>query len=295
MKALFAIWMRLALIACSINCLAQCDTAVVVESLPYQDSFCTPNYIETLIQNPYQQNTPVFGCWNAIINSHWYIIESGPFGGPLTMTVDSDLFNPQWPNEQNVHTLYAVFTECPADGGTIISYPCNCFNPQGECWDQFGGGGDFIQSSCIWTDITTGSFHWECQGSEPWWNFGGAHYQITFDMDANTTYYIAVWPSNNIFQLPVYGCIDVLFSGPLLLELPEPCWIQQDRTGGVITLYGGGLLERSRDTKNWQNVKSPDSPGPGVWYYRACDKIWGFKVPETIQYMEFDTLGRRIK
>jgi len=280
------------IILISLNTWAQCYDAIPVEELPFSHSFCVGEDVETLYSNPYTSNTVIYGCWSQMPNSQWYLVESNEFGGVITMTVESDLTNPFSPNTNYVHTIYAVFNSCPEDGGTILSYPCNCFNPQGECWDEFGGNDSFIQSSCVWTNIATGVYHWECQGSEPWWNYGGANYQITFELEPNTSYWFSVFPPMSVNPYPSYGCIDVTFEGANILGLPEFCEVSNNN--GVISVTEGNTLLRSTDLIHWEEVESPDRPTNGVWYYKACDKVWAFRISSVV-FMEFDFIGRRIK
>ncbi len=286
--------LTLFLLLLSADMFGQCENATEIVALPFHDEFCVPQQVQTSEINSFGTLHSLFGCWSHIYNGHWYTLESGSFGGPVTMEVWSDLTNPYVPAAQNVHVIYAVFTDCPQNNGTILSYPCNCNNVAGECWDEFGGNDQFIMSSCIYTNIS-GSYDIECQAGEPWWNFGGSLYQITFNLEPDTRYYFAVFPPSVNGGLPSYGCVEVDFSGPLLLEIPEPCWLEQSQDGQTITSYGADMMERSSDNETWVEVEYFDRPGPGIWYYRACDRVHGFQVPEPRKWMVYDYLGRRVE
>jgi len=282
----------LLLLSSIISAQSTCSDATQVTSLPFQDTFCTPQNIQTIQSNPAGMLHPQYGCWSCIVNAQWYELTTDEYGGLLTMSLQFDLTNPFSPSTNHVAGYYAIFNACPEYSGTVISYPCNCNNSSGECWDTFGNNNSFIESSCFWSAPYGWPYNLYCQSSEPNWNFPSDEYQITFNTEPSTTYHIAVFPSASCWLATAYGCVDVEFFGPIMLSLPEPCIVVNDQG---IQLIGEGELYRSHDLVEWVEVSNPDFPPAGIWYYKACSRMWAFVIPERRKFMEFDTLGRRVK
>jgi hypothetical protein len=197
---------------------AQCE-AVVVDILPHAECWTVEAGQTGFIENPFGMLDDERGCWNCMIEPHWFVFN------PITdnilqMEVISEAFN--WLGDYSVEQsiYYGVFDACPLDSGKVISYPCNCMNPAGECWDDFGGESDFIESSCFFASPYTWPLEWQCQLSEPDWNYPVSDYTIEFNLKAGHQYWFALWPSAScVSQNHTYGEICVEFGGAVMLSM----------------------------------------------------------------------------
>jgi len=208
-------------------CAAQCSTATTVESLPYSDTFCTTPEIETQVV---EEND----CYNCINNAHWYhfeVIESGL----ITLNANFDLCNSGGGNCGNVNGYYWLFEGCP--NGELLSVPSL------GCW------GDEIMYSCWWPWYPFNTL--TCFDGIPETSSGAefnyppsTQYQIEFELLAGD-YYFAVAPSGTCNAV-AYGCIDVEFSGPIILgyvQESEPFTEseQEEKVNGVYYTEGIGV------------------------------------------------------
>ena len=270
-----------------------CSEAIVVDQLPYTDSWCLEQPM-TSADSIFYENTNSFldpdsGCWHCLTLPRFYEINTGGFNEQLTMNVDFDLCA-TWGNCGQMVGYYTVFNDCPENGGTVLSYPSNGMNPSGECWDEFSGNDEFIAWSCWhdgccgWDDsqiycypsiIPMGPFDSnDTDNGEAPWNFPTTQYSVTFNLEAFTTYYICIWPSGNCgseWSDPTFtwGCIDVEFEGPIILaitgfdvygqpnELPQ-FNIETDET------Y---IIEHATDLTGWVEYAEPEEQIKEGWNY----------------------------
>ena len=217
---------------------------VTYDMLPFVDSWCTeqPIVSEDSIQqqNPNGILDPEYGCWHCLSLPRWYTFSSGQFGGQISLEAHFDLCG-NFGNCGNMVGYYSVFDDCPENGGKILSYPCNCYNESGECWDEFSGNDNFVASSC-WED---GCCSWpngiycypsgtamtpfdvdEVSQGEPPWNFPVTDYWITWNLEPFTTYYLVIHGTSSCgsqFAGPTYtwGCISIVLDGLNVLDLEE--------------------------------------------------------------------------
>lgn len=241
-RRLFITWISLVIAFLITNELRSqtCDDVMDVTSFPFTHDWCLTEGEIEFVENPHSMLDPVFGCWHCMGSPRWFrftFIEESH----LSMEVHSDLTN-TWTGFNPVSTYFAVMTDCPFDGGTVLSYPINGNNPSGDCWDDFGGEqwnddtdeSDFITWSC-WED---GCCSWspgvycypsgveqppfdldEVDGGQPPWNFPSHSYMIEWNVDPGE-YWIAVFPPTSCTSFTTaVGCISVTFDGLGFLSL----------------------------------------------------------------------------
>lgn len=212
-----------------------CSNVTNVTSFPSEFEFCVEQDSD-LYYNLSGQLHPDSGCWNCMAEPRWFRFEVAE-PGFLQMELFSDLIQPQSGDQAVVY--YAVFDNCPDNGGTVLSYPCNCNNPSGDCWSDFGYAQDFITYSCFADGPS--SVEWDCYYSEPWWNFPTTEYLIEFNVFPGE-FWIAVWPSSNCYSdLNSFGCIEVAFNGYGFLGLS----VEENERRVVATTQGIYILHSS--------------------------------------------------
>ena len=274
-----------------------CENAIEITELPFYDDWCTDNptgCLDTIyLANPYSMLDPIYGCWNCINSPRWYLINSGLTGGQFTIDFGFDLCNEDTANCGEMIGYYAIFNDCPLDGGTVLSYSCNCFNPMGECWDEFGGDDSFIASSC-WIegccgwDEDDGPFCYpggqnitdpipfdEIGQGEPPWNYAGTNFQVTFNADPNTEYYLCVFGSASctnpdpLYHSFSWGCMDIVVTGTLALNTLEIGYTVIDGSPCFTTNVDEYQIERSTNLNTWIHLDDncDTSTDYGKWYY----------------------------
>lgn len=222
------LWVILTLLFFSVVSLfGQCTTAITVESLPYSDTFCTTPEIETQVVESNE-------CYDCINNAGWYHFEVAEGGGLINLEVAFDLCNSNGSNCGNVNGYYWLFDGCPEEGGALLSVPSL------DCWGE-------VMYSCWWPWYPFNTL--TCFSGIPETSAGtefnyppSTHYQIEFELEQGD-YYFAVAPSGTCSAV-AYGCIELEFSGPNILEIvqeSEPFTESEQDMNGVYYTEGIGV------------------------------------------------------
>lgn len=240
---------------------ALCDQVIEVNSLPFYDSFCVEEPFQSY-ENSSSFLHPDSGCWSCMLSPQTYRFEVvAP--SHLEMTLSSELYSSLTNNQTSVY--YAIFNACPYEGGTVLSYPVNGNNSQGQCWEEFGEGQGlevvascFNEGCCSWSgapfcyvDGISGYggnvFNEdETNTGTPPWSFPASSYWMDFYLQPGEYWIFVFAPGCNLSTS--YGCIEVEFDGASFLQVQFPLdsleSVEVPLSNSQEIIYEGGHLKK---------------------------------------------------
>lgn len=274
-----------------------CPTAIHITEFPISGTWCfddTPEVVYSILST-----TPIYGCYNCIVDAIWFTWTTGNDPGQVYFDIDSDLcYFP--PSTCGIMASgYSIFTDCPENGGVVISSSYDGSHPDGDCWTFNDPNiiNDWVFEPSSGTVSGMGAPN-VFSTPDDW--------MINFNLQANTTYYMAVYPKWDCFSQDTpqgsWGCIEINASSPIFLNIIT---IDVTTTDKGFPYISSNLIdyivERSTNLQDWIEVDQYDDTliDSGVYYYRCRNNIGITDVKayiynhNKISYMMFDTAGRR--